>query len=438
MKTIISEINKNLAIIKNAFWLISEKVISIFGLIFITSYVAVYIGPDNFGKLSFAISIFIIVQTISMLGTDTILFKRISKNSNSGIKLMLSTTKIRWTIYSLISACYLTYCIYFTKDPITITFTIAVSISYLFLTIDHYSIYFNATLNSKVNVLFNVIGLSISLLARYFIVLYQFDIVYLSIPIITTTLIPYTLRFILFNKRIKKPKLNKKTNVYPAYLIKSGGAIALSNVSIAIYSKISQIFIAILVSNHALGIFTVAFTLAYAWLFLPQAIITSYFSKIYSLKREREILIETSKLNLFTLVLCVSYVIFIYYFGEHIILNLYGKEYSEASHLLIYLSIASTFSCLGIISYRYIVASSGYNYLSKKMILTSIIGIIISYFLILHLKIPGAIIAIFVIEIFSLTILNYFYKKQSVLRMHFNTILIPFKMTKKIKCKKII
>ncbi|HHJ1290610.1 TPA: oligosaccharide flippase family protein, partial [Proteus mirabilis] len=83
--------SNNLSIIKNSSWIIIEKLLSIFGLIFITSYVAKYIGPDNFGKLSYAISIFIIIQTVSMLGTDTILFKRISKNRDSGISLMLST-----------------------------------------------------------------------------------------------------------------------------------------------------------------------------------------------------------------------------------------------------------------------------------------------------------------------------------------------------------
>jgi O-antigen/teichoic acid export membrane protein len=46
--------------------MISEKIISIFGLIFVTSFVAKYIGPENFGKLTFAGSLFAIVQTISL------------------------------------------------------------------------------------------------------------------------------------------------------------------------------------------------------------------------------------------------------------------------------------------------------------------------------------------------------------------------------------
>ncbi len=427
MSTIFFKINNNLSVIKNSFWLISEKIISIFGLIFITSYVAVYIGPENFGKLSFAVSVFIIIQTISMLGTDTILFKRISKNESSGISLMLSTTLLRWIVYLFVSLIYLFYCLYYSNDTTTIIFTISVFFSYLFLTIDHYSIYFNAILNSKINVLFNVIGLIISLTLRYLIVAYGFKIIYLAIPIITTTLIPYILRVLYFHKVTPRKKINVNRKIYSSYLIKSGSSIAISNVSIAIYSKASQILLALLVSNHALGIYTVASTLAYSWLFVPQAIITSYFSKIYKLKKHDDIQKSTAELNLFILALGITYIIFIYFTGEYIIVFLYGEQYTSAIPLLLYLAIASSISSLGIVSYRYIVAFSGYSYLSKKMLFTSIFGITTSYLLILNFEVLGAIISVLLIEILSLTILNYFYNNKSVLNMHIKTLLVIFK-----------
>lgn len=428
MNTLTSEIKKNLSVIKNSFWLISEKIISIFGLIFITSYVAVYIGPDNFGKLSFAISIFVIIQTLSMLGTDTVLFKRISKNRLSGIKLMLSTTTIRWLIYIIISTIYIIYCIATSDDKVTIIFTISVALSYLFLTVDHYAIYFNAILKSKINVIFNTIGLSFSLGLRYIIVIFKLDISYLAIPIITTTFLPYFFRFIYFH--IKKDVLVIKTNKknYISYLVKSGSPIAISNVSISIYSKISQLCLAILVSNYALGIFTVAFTLAYAWLFIPQSIITSFFSRIYQLKNKQDIIKETAILSTLILVISFVYLIFVYFLGDKLLFYLYGSEYTDSLPLLFYLSISSVLSSFGTIAYRYIVAFSGYSFLSKKMLFTSITGIILTYYLISNYKISGAVASILTIEIFSLTLLNYFFNKGIVFKMHITTIANMFKL----------
>ncbi|WP_369892462.1 oligosaccharide flippase family protein [Klebsiella pneumoniae subsp. pneumoniae] len=65
--------------IVNAFWIMSEKIISIFGLFFVTSFVAKYIGPYRFGQIALSIAIFQVVQVISQMGCDNILFKRASK-----------------------------------------------------------------------------------------------------------------------------------------------------------------------------------------------------------------------------------------------------------------------------------------------------------------------------------------------------------------------
>lgn len=129
MNFLIKTVNQNYIYIKNSAWIIVEKLLSIFGLIFVTSYVAKYIGPDNFGKLSYVISIFTIIQTISMLGMDTILFRRISKNRFSGINLMMSTIKLRIILYIIVSTLFSSYFIYNTEDYITIAFTISVAIS---------------------------------------------------------------------------------------------------------------------------------------------------------------------------------------------------------------------------------------------------------------------------------------------------------------------
>ncbi len=48
-------------LITNSMWIILEKILSFLGLIFITSFVAKYIDPESFGKLTFFGKIFGIV-----------------------------------------------------------------------------------------------------------------------------------------------------------------------------------------------------------------------------------------------------------------------------------------------------------------------------------------------------------------------------------------
>ncbi|HHL3485360.1 TPA: hypothetical protein ACQ53E_005176 [Klebsiella pneumoniae] len=103
----------------NAMWMMSEKVITLFGLFFVTSFVAKYIGPSRFGQLALAIAIFQVVQVVAQLGCDNIIFKRVSQNATSGLKLIYSSFAIRAAIYIFIAFIVLAF---FYKDTDFINF----------------------------------------------------------------------------------------------------------------------------------------------------------------------------------------------------------------------------------------------------------------------------------------------------------------------------
>lgn len=116
----------------NAVWMMSEKIISIFGLIFVTSSVAKYVGPNLFGQIALSLSIFQIVQIIAQMGGGTIIFKRLSKNINSGILLLNSTLYMRVLLYFIISFPVLVYYSY-KSDYLSSVFIFATFISCFFL-----------------------------------------------------------------------------------------------------------------------------------------------------------------------------------------------------------------------------------------------------------------------------------------------------------------
>lgn len=100
----------------NALWMMSEKIISIFGLLFITSFVAKYVGPNTFGQISLSIAIFQVVQIIAQMGGDNIIFKRISKNEISGIILMRASSLLRGGSFFIISMLVAIYCYLYVPD----------------------------------------------------------------------------------------------------------------------------------------------------------------------------------------------------------------------------------------------------------------------------------------------------------------------------------
>ncbi|EOY6716187.1 flippase [Proteus mirabilis] len=417
----------NKKILHNAIWMISEKAISIIGLFLVTSYVAKYVGPETFGIIALATATFQIVQIIAQLGNDNIIFKRVSKNNRSGIKLIKSTFLIRTIIYITITIPLLIY-FYSYKNNLTFIFSIAISVACYFSSIDVYSIYNNAILKSKQNTISNMVGLTLGLSIQFIIAYKKYNPIYLSIPIIITTFLPFLIRFILFNKmNLVKEIVVKKKSRYNKYILSSGLAIVFSSLSIAIYTRINQFMISYLDSDYSLGIYSVAVTLSSSWAFILSALISSTLPSIFGEKDDNKAIRIGVKLNIIITLISLLVLSFITLFGKLFINLLFGEEYINAYYLLKILCISTMFSNLGMLSSRFIVRSSGYSFLSKKMFIMVLLSIPISYCLIKNYGLIGASYSVLIIEFVSLTLMNYFFKKRIVWKLHLETLKMNLK-----------
>ncbi|MBN5310981.1 oligosaccharide flippase family protein [Serratia marcescens] len=408
----------NINVLKNFSWMMVEKFVSVFGLIFVTSYVAKYIGPSAFGTIAFAASIFTIVQAIALFGSETILFKRTSQNESSGIKLMLSIKKLRTYVFSVMAIALMSY-FYIAADNLTFVFCLATCIATYFVTQDVIAIYNDATLNSKFNAFANVIGLGVSLLLRFVIAHLNLDVRFLALPIVTTAAIPFYIRLFFFNARHKKKKKTvKNTRRYVMYMVYAGLPLAISGISISIYTRLSQILLVKYGSTAELGLFAAASTLASPWTFITTAFITSTFAVIYKQSNREKAIDETARLNGIIFLFCVITVAFIAIFGKLAIGLLYGEEYKDAYPIMIILAIATALSAMGPVAYRYIIKESGYKFLSYKMLFVFIVNCPLSMFLISRYHTFGAAYCMLITEFLSLTLFNYFFNKGVVARIH--------------------
>lgn len=408
-------------IFSNSAWMILEKFLGIFGLIFVNSYMARYIGPENYGKLAFVASIFVFVQTIAWFGTQNVLFKRLSKNAASGVKLAIASQILRRSLYfitSFFALCYL----WFFLDTLTFIFGLGNFIASYFIISDIFSIYNNSQLRSFINALANILGLVVALIIRFILVYIEADAYTMIFPIILLALIPYVIKRIFFNKENEKTKNIKNKHRYNKYIFITGGSLVLSNLSIALYSQISNIFLANFSSFTELGVYNVALVLGGAWGFINISLITSYFSKIYNTKNEVDDILYLRQIHGLVLIISLTVLLGIIFFGAWFVEMLYGIEFIEAAKLLPFVVIATMLSAFGTISYQYIIKFNGYRYLSIKMLLVGFLTVPLSYFLIKNYGAQGAVFCFVLVEFISLTMANYFFNKKAILGMHLKMI----------------
>lgn len=403
----------------NSIWIMLEKSVNIIGLIYINALMAKYIGPEDFGKINISTSLFIFVQTLSWFGGQNIIFKRMSENSKSGIALAMHTQNQRRFFFLLSSSAVLIY-LYFFTDIIVFLFGLANCIATYYIVMDFFSIYNNTQLKSKINTITNVIGLSVALLIRFSISYFKMPVYYFTIPIIIIPLIPYILRLIYFKYTTKINESRKGAGMYNRHMLFTGGALILSSLSADIYTQISSIFLAKILSYSNLGVYSVALTIGGAWSFIVLALITSFFSKIYSEKDQITVEMLLIKINRIVILCSLIALAGFYLFGEYFIHLLYGDKYMDSVNIIPVIIIGTMFSALGTICYRYMIKESGYSYLAKKMFLCCVLTIPLSWLMINSYGINGAAYCFLIVEITSCTLLNYFFRNKTIIKMHLN------------------
>lgn len=399
--------------IQNSMWMVLEKGVAFFGLIFVVSAVAKYLGPEVYGYLALAASVFSIVNVVARLGLDQVYFKTASKNQKNKNTLLKNMMNMISIIYFPLSFIVLVI-FYFRIESSYFVFFIATAIANYFSAIDMRSIHFNAILMSRLNVVANTIGLLVSLAVRYLIVNFQLHIQWLCIPIVIVTLLPYLLRlYIDHKKNIFERTYSYNTETfkkYRTYFLAVGIPLVISMLSVSIYLQSANFFLAALAGSHAVGIYAVGSMLAGAWYFIPTTIVISFLSLVYKTNSEKDYLEKSGLILRYLLLITLSIIVILYFLSEYIILWLYGNAFKESILVFKILLFSYFFSVIGFYFYRLVMKFGGYNFLAKKMTITCVLNIILSYFLIKAYGVIGAAYAALITEFVSNIIFNLFYK----------------------------
>ncbi|URW95359.1 oligosaccharide flippase family protein [Pantoea agglomerans] len=410
-----------LSVMSNAAWMMSEKIISVFGVIFVTSYVAKSFGPTVFGQMAFSTSLFAMVQTVAIFGTETILFKRVSKNASKGLRLMTIARTMRMVLLLVTSVPVLIW-VWYNMQENFLAFALASFVASVFVTQDTFSVYNNARLASRLNTIANALGMLLSFGISFTVAWLRLNPLWLTLSIVAVTLVPYLIKRHNFyqDHQDQMPPREKRT-AYLRYLMYAGLPLAISSIFISVQVKAAQMFLAGTAPARDLGLFAAANTISASWIFIPVALITSCFTEIF---RERgEVAIKlAARLNGYVMAVSLLMLLVISLYGERIIIALYGPEFTQSGSLITLLSIATSFSAMGTVAYRYMVKEGGFNYLLRKIICLMVISLPLSWWLIQGHGIMGAAWSVFLSELLSLTVMNYFFKNGVIQKIQVSSL----------------
>ena len=159
--------------VKNAGWLMSEKVYRLILHLVVTALVVRYLGPERYGQFMYILSFVLLFTPLVDLGTNGILVRDLTAGKHSK-EVVLGSALLLKVIGSLIAIVTLNIVAWMIgKDEKVILFLIFImSFDHLFRTVDMFDSYFQSQIKSKYTVFSRSISFSLTSIIRIVLILF--------------------------------------------------------------------------------------------------------------------------------------------------------------------------------------------------------------------------------------------------------------------------
>lgn len=344
---------------KNTSWVFLEKVLRIFVGIFVTVWVARYLGPQQFGILSYAIALVGIFSSISTLGLDSIVVRELVKNEIEHYEIIGTTffLKLLGAVVVIVILYIITSVL--PNDEYTNVLIFIIASSTIFHSFNVIDFYFQSKVLSKYVVYANIISLSICSFIKIFLILNNASLTAFAWVILLESIIlaiGLLYFFIKLNPNNIFSSVKFKIKVSKT-LLSDSWPLILSGLVISVYMKIDQVMINQLLGNEAVGQYSAAVRLSEAWYFVPVVIAGSLFPAIINARKVSHHLYYSRLQKLFNFMVwvAISIALLVTFFSSTIVDILYGYQYFETARVLTIHIWASVFVFLGVASGKWFV-----------------------------------------------------------------------------------
>lgn len=400
--------------INNTSWLLMDKFVKLTLGLLVGVWVARFLGPENFGTLSYAQTVVALLIAFSTLGLDGIVVKELVNNSSDKNKLLGTSFFLKLVGATFLVLILLLY--YFLSDSRQSLYIALISITSLFHSFNVVDFYFQSIVKSKFVAISNVLTLVISSVIKVILIINNAELVFFVYALLFDAACLATLLVYFYcanNSRLFNWCFDFN---WAKRLLKSSWPLILSSLVVTLYMKIDQIMIERLLGLKSVGIYAAAIRLSEVWYFIPTVISSSFFPAVLSAKNTSALLYETRMQDLYYFLAWVSlvFIIPIIYWGGTLITALYGEQFSESSNVLVIHVCAGFFVFMGVARGNWILAEGLQIYSLLYLSASLIVNVTLNVVFIEDYGLVGAAYATLVAQFCAVLLFPSFFKKTRV------------------------
>ena len=378
----------------NTLWIMGDKVTSIGVGFLVTVVVARYLGPEDFGVFSYAISVAALFAAAGHMGLSGLVVREIVKTPEERGVVLGTTLALKFIGMLLGYFSLLGYAAFYEGFASVEFKVLAIAGAVLlFKPFDIVDFWFQAFVKARYVTIARLTGLLAgSVLKISFVALGLSVFFFVAANLFQAVVVAFAL---LVMYRLKSElKISSWAFCWSKAkeLFSQGWVIYLGSIFAVIYLKVDQVMLRWFEGSESVGIYAVAAQLSEAWYFVPAAIVASFFPKLIKLREESETQFYKRLQQLFDLlfVLAACVAVIMTLLSEWLILLFFGDHYAESASILVIHIWAAIFIFMRAAFSKWILIQNALIFSLITQGLGAFANVVLNYFLIPEFGAQGA------------------------------------------------
>lgn len=275
---------------KNTGWVFLAKMVTFAVSFFTIAMVARYLGPDNYGKLSYAQSFVSIFSIFASLGIDQILYRDLVAHPEREHQILGTAFMAKLLFGSLTFIVTVVSAAIINTDPVLTWMIGIIALTFLLQPLGILSLFFQARVQAKyASIITIVLAFLIPGLKLLIIVLGE-GILYFATLLALEAVILAVFNLYLYVAVFRdNPFAWKFSGSIFRKLAQDSWPLLLAGLSGYLYGRIDQVMIQHFLNSASVGIFDAAVRLTEIWGFFPGIFITSLFPAIVNARKQNHV-----------------------------------------------------------------------------------------------------------------------------------------------------
>lgn len=392
--------------------MLAEQILRIISGVLVGIYVARYLGPEQFGVLSYALAISAFVLAITRLGMDAVLVRELVGKSSDQTALLGTAF---WLMSLAAVACYgiAGVGVYYLEEGADIRlYVLIVAASTFFTSFLVVDYYFQSELKAKYSAICKFCALLFMSVFKLGLIFSGAELVWFVVAALLDNVLVALLFLSMFARLRGFHFLGSFSWPVAGVLLKSAWPMVLTAVAALIYMRIDQVMIRNMLGLREVGIYSAAAKIYESWIVLPYIISVSLLPAIVKLKQGSVLNYQRRLAQLFRLVIWMSALaaIVVSIISEPLMVIAFGEAYRESASVVSIVMWTAVFASMGSISARYFNVERMEKKIALRTALAALMNVGLNLVLIPRYGINGAAIATLLCTIFANYLMDWFDK----------------------------